>query len=81
MAEQTPIPTAPSPLAGKRVVITRAEAQSAGLTTAAASVIEMGACAARQLISQINGLRISGITTLSVRLVVRATCGFKAQDT
>ncbi len=31
MAEQTPIPPAPSPLAGKRVVITRAESQSAAL--------------------------------------------------
>jgi LacI family transcriptional regulator len=57
------------------------EAEAAGLTTAAASVNEMGACAARQLISQINGLSISGVTTLSVRLVVRETCGYKAGET
>lgn len=34
MAEQTPTPPAPSPLAGKRVVITRAESQSAALAAA-----------------------------------------------
>src|SRR5579859_499300 len=34
VAEQTPIPPAPSPLADKRVVITRAESQSAALAAA-----------------------------------------------
>src|ERR1700675_685288 len=34
VAEQTPLPQAPSPLAGKRVVITRAEFQSAALDAA-----------------------------------------------
>ncbi|MEP7289110.1 MAG: substrate-binding domain-containing protein [Chloroflexota bacterium] len=49
------------------------EAESFGLSTVAASVTELGACAARQLIAQIKGLRISGITLLSVRLVIRQT--------
>lgn len=49
------------------------EAEEAGLTTVAASITEIGACAARQLISQIQGLRISGVTVLSVRLVIRQT--------
>ncbi|MHB8626344.1 MAG: LacI family DNA-binding transcriptional regulator [Aggregatilineales bacterium] len=51
------------------------EAEAAGLTTVAAAITELGACAARQLIAQINGLRISGMTTLSVRLAIRETCG------
>jgi DNA-binding LacI/PurR family transcriptional regulator len=49
------------------------EAEAAGLTTVAAAITELGACAARQLIAQINGLRISGMTTLSVRLAIRET--------
>lgn len=49
------------------------EAEAAGLTTVAADVVEQGRRAARQLISQIEGLPIRGITLLSVRLVVRAT--------
>lgn len=49
------------------------EAEAAGLTTVAADVVEQGRRAARQLISQIEGLAIRGITLLSVRLVVRAT--------
>jgi DNA-binding LacI/PurR family transcriptional regulator len=51
------------------------EAEAAGLTTVAAAITELGMCAARQLIAQINGLRISGMTTLSVRLAIRETCG------
>ncbi len=51
-------------------------AETFGLTTAAAGVTELGACAARQLIAQIRGLQISGVTTLSVRLMIRETCGF-----
>ncbi len=53
------------------------EAEEAGLTTLGASVNDLGACAARQLISQISGARISGITVLSVRLIVRQTCGYQ----
>ncbi|NLX10816.1 MAG: LacI family transcriptional regulator [Chloroflexi bacterium] len=50
------------------------EAEAAGLTTVAADVVEQGRRAARQLISQIEGQRISGVTVLSVRLIVRAPC-------
>ncbi|HVO41335.1 MAG TPA: substrate-binding domain-containing protein [Aggregatilineales bacterium] len=53
------------------------EAEAAGLTTVAANIVELGACAARQLISQIQGLRISGVTMLSVRLMIRQTCGYR----
>jgi DNA-binding LacI/PurR family transcriptional regulator len=49
------------------------EAEAAGLTTVAADVVEQGRRAARQLLSQINGLRIRGMTVLSVRLIVRDT--------
>ena len=49
------------------------EAEEAGLTTVAADVVEQGRRAARQLISQIEGLRITGTTVLSVHLVVRQT--------
>lgn len=49
------------------------EAQQAGLTTVTADVVEQGKRAARQLISQIEGLRIRGVTILSVQLVVRET--------
>ena len=51
------------------------EAEAAGLTTVAANIVDLGACAARQLISQIRGLRISGVTVLSVGLVTRDTSG------
>lgn len=50
------------------------EAVAAGLTTVAASITELGACAGRQIIGQIKGGRISGTTMLSVRLITRATC-------
>jgi len=49
------------------------EAEAAGLTTVAADIVEQGRRAARQLFSQIDGLRISGVTMLSVRLIVRQT--------
>jgi DNA-binding LacI/PurR family transcriptional regulator len=49
-------------------------AQAAGLTTVAANVVEQGRRAARQLIGQIRGLRIRGLTVLSTELVLRATC-------
>lgn len=49
------------------------ETRAAGITTVAADVEELGERACRQLISQIQGLRILGLTTLSVRLIVRDT--------
>jgi LacI family transcriptional regulator len=51
------------------------EAEAAGLTTVAADIVEQGRRAARQLISQDQGMRITGVTVLSVRLMVRETCG------
>ena len=49
------------------------ETRAAGITTVAADVEELGERAGRQLISQIQGLRILGVTTLAVRLIVRDT--------
>lgn len=49
------------------------ESEMMGLTTVAADVVERGRRAARQVFSQIDGLRIRGVTVLSVRLVVRDT--------
>jgi DNA-binding LacI/PurR family transcriptional regulator len=51
------------------------EAAQAGLTTVAADVTELGRRAARQLIGQINGLRIRGLTLLSTELIERETTG------
>jgi len=48
-------------------------AEAAGLTTVAADVVGQGQRAARQLIAQIDGLKIRGMTVLSVRPMVRAT--------
>jgi len=53
------------------------QAEAAGLTTVAASITELGACAARQLLSQLSHFRIRGVTVLSVRLMVRQTCGYQ----
>lgn len=47
------------------------EAARGGLTTVAADVTELGRRAARQLIGQIEGLRIRGLTLLSTELVER----------
>ncbi len=47
------------------------EAAQAGLTTVAADVSELGRRAARQLIGQIAGLRIRGLTLLSTALIER----------
>lgn len=53
-----------------------ADAETAGLTTVAADVVEQGRRGTRQLIGQINGLRIRGVTILKTQLVVReTTCG------
>lgn len=49
------------------------EAAQAGLTTVAADVTELGRRAARQLIGQIGGLRIRGLTLLSPELIERET--------
>jgi DNA-binding LacI/PurR family transcriptional regulator len=49
------------------------EAAQAGLTTVAADVTELGRRAARQLIGQIEGLRIRGLTLLSTELIERDT--------
>lgn len=49
------------------------EAESAGLTTIAAEIRELGARAARQLLAQVNGATISGITQLKTRLIIRGT--------
>jgi len=50
------------------------EAIERGLTTVGADVIEVGRRGARQLIGQIEGLHIRGLTVLSTVLVERATC-------
>lgn len=50
-----------------------AEAQAVGLTTVAADVIELGRRAARQIIGQLNGLKIAGQTLFSTQLIVRKT--------
>jgi DNA-binding LacI/PurR family transcriptional regulator len=50
-----------------------AEAERAGLTTVAADIQQLGRHTANQIISQIEGLHIRGITRLSVELVVRET--------
>jgi DNA-binding LacI/PurR family transcriptional regulator len=56
------------------------EAEAVGLTTVAADVVELGRRAARQLIGQIEGLRIRGLTLLSTELVIRQTCKPRAQN-
>ena len=56
------------------------EAEAAGLTTVAANVIEQGRRAARQLLGQINGLRIRGLTVLSTELIIRRTCRLAQTD-
>jgi LacI family transcriptional regulator len=50
-------------------------AKKAGLTTVSANIRELGQRAARQIISQINGLHISGTTTINVELIIRDSCG------
>ena len=47
------------------------EAAQSGLTTVAANITELGQRGARQLMGQIDGLKIQGITLLSVDLIVR----------
>lgn len=50
------------------------EAETAGLTTVAADVVELGRRAARQLLAQVNGLPIQGITWLNTDVIKRHTC-------
>ncbi len=53
-----------------------AEAEAVGLTTVAADVVSLGQRGARQLLGQISGLHIEGITMMSTQLIVRrTTCG------
>ncbi|HEX7021591.1 MAG TPA: substrate-binding domain-containing protein [Trueperaceae bacterium] len=47
------------------------EAAQAGLTTVAADVVELGRRAGRQLLGQLDGLRIRGQTRLSTTLIAR----------
>ena len=54
------------------------EAAQAGLTTVAADVMELGRRAARQLVGQVQGLRIRGLTLLSPELIERETTRSKA---
>lgn len=56
------------------------EAEAAGLTTVAASIAGLGRCATRQLVSQIKGARISGVTVLNVQLAIRDTCGCRLPE-
>lgn len=49
------------------------EAEAAGITTVAANVRELGERACRQLIGQIRGLAIRGITVLATELIQRET--------
>jgi DNA-binding LacI/PurR family transcriptional regulator len=51
------------------------EAERAGLTTVGANIRQLARHAFNQLVSQIEGLRIRGVTRLSVELVIRETCG------
>jgi LacI family transcriptional regulator len=51
------------------------EAEAAGLTTVAADVVELGRRGARQLVGQLEGLAIRGLTLLSTTLVARASSG------
>lgn len=49
------------------------EAEAAGLTVVAADVVELGRRAARQLLAQLDDMRLRGHTLLSTRLVLRST--------
>lgn len=49
------------------------EAATSGLTTVAADVVELGRRGARQLIGQLEGLTIRGLTLLSTKMVKRKT--------
>jgi DNA-binding LacI/PurR family transcriptional regulator len=57
------------------------EAAQAGITTVAADVTELGRRGARQLIGQIDGLRVRGVTMLSTELIERETTRSQTQIT
>lgn len=50
-----------------------AEAEAVGLTTVAADIVGLGRQGARQLLGQIDGLHIQGLTMMSTHLVLRNT--------
>lgn len=54
------------------------EAEASGLTTVAADVVELGRRAARQLVGQIEGLRVRGLTLLSTTLLRRESTALAA---
>ncbi|MCD4684536.1 MAG: substrate-binding domain-containing protein [Anaerolineae bacterium] len=56
------------------------EAETAGLTTVSADVVEQGRRAARQLLKQVEGLHITGVTVLSVDLIVRETSRMPSEN-
>jgi LacI family transcriptional regulator len=56
------------------------EAESAGLTTVAADVVDLGRRAARQLIGQMRGMKIRGQTLLSASLCERNTSRRRLAD-
>jgi DNA-binding LacI/PurR family transcriptional regulator len=49
------------------------EAEAAGVTTVAADVVELGRRGARQLVGQLEGMEVKGLTLLSMALVARAS--------
>jgi LacI family transcriptional regulator len=53
------------------------EAKAAGVTTVSANVEALGECGARQLIHQIDGLKIRGVTMLSVDLLIRESSVYR----
>ncbi|MEL6150136.1 MAG: substrate-binding domain-containing protein, partial [Chloroflexota bacterium] len=57
------------------------EAANAGLTTAGINVTEIGVHAARQLLAQLNGSHIRGITRMATSIVHRSSTPDPAQTT
>lgn len=50
------------------------EANKAGLTTVGVDVFDIGVRAAKQLIGQLDGLRIEGVTLLATTIIERVSC-------
>lgn len=50
------------------------EAEEVGLTTVAADIIDLGRRSTRQLLAQINGLSMQGVTRLNTAIIERDTC-------
>lgn len=55
------------------------EAEAAGVTTVAADVVDLGRRAARQLVGQIEGLQVRGLTLLSTTLQPRGSTAEEAR--